>query len=92
MSRLALLCVGMPCPSRPIALHPRPSSSSFTLPPQPPHTLYRTVTAEQEEDDDWGVVQKPVEQLYTGNRQAAELMSVNACVIVGMWVWVGKCM
>lgn len=48
-----------------------------------PHEC-RTVTAQQEEDDEWGVVEKPVEQLYTGNRQAAELMCVwmdtRACV------------
>lgn len=34
------------------------------------------MTAQQEDDDEWGVVEQPVEQLYTGNRQAAELMCV----------------
>ncbi|EKU21108.1 hypothetical protein NGA_0082000 [Nannochloropsis gaditana CCMP526] len=33
-------------------------------------------TAEEEEDDEWGVVPKPTEQLYLGNRKARELMAV----------------
>lgn len=33
-------------------------------------------TAEEEEDDEWGVTAKPTEQLYMGDRKAAELMYV----------------
>eukprot|EP00624_Nannochloropsis_granulata_P005517 evm.model.NODE_39448_length_22869_cov_24.273470.4 len=31
-------------------------------------------TVEEEEDDEWGVTAKPTEQLYMGDRKAAELI------------------
>lgn len=73
------------CAAASLGLDDSLGCSLITIVNQP--TNHRTVTAEQEEDDDWGVVQKPVEQLYMGNRQAAELM----CVWMVMDGWMDGC-
>lgn len=67
------LFLSLPFPTLLASLFPStPSVSAPNLHMIP--TLLTNRTAEEEEDDEWGVTAKPTEQLYMGDRKAAELM------------------
>ncbi len=59
----------------------RASQRINTDPNPPTHPSHLQIQSQ------WGVAPKPVEQLYTGNRKAAELMCVSRDWLLLLWWW-----